>query len=105
IELQRERLKLSFYQCRRKLMVGKLALDLSPLEAAWLLARKSSDGSGGPNLGPQYTSLALSRSSASKYTCKNKSSGVCLVTGVVFHRIKTFLFSSSKRRDWDLKDG
>jgi putative transposase len=34
IELQRERLKLSFYQCRRKLMVGTLALDLSPLEAA-----------------------------------------------------------------------
>jgi hypothetical protein len=33
IELQRERLKLSFYQCRRKLMAGKLTLDLSPLEA------------------------------------------------------------------------
>jgi putative transposase len=34
VELQRERLKLSFYQCRRKLMAGKLTLDLSPLEAA-----------------------------------------------------------------------
>lgn len=34
IELQRERLKLSFYQCRRKLMVGTLTLDLSSLEAA-----------------------------------------------------------------------
>ncbi len=34
VELQRERLKLSFYQCRRKRMAGKLTLDLSPLEAA-----------------------------------------------------------------------
>jgi len=34
VGLQRERLKLSFYQCRRKLMAGKLTLDLSPLEAA-----------------------------------------------------------------------
>ena len=34
VELQRERLKLSFYQCRRKLMAGRLTLDLSPLEAA-----------------------------------------------------------------------
>lgn len=33
IELQRERLKLSFYQCRRKLMAETLTLDLSPLEA------------------------------------------------------------------------
>ncbi|MCL6569650.1 MAG: IS701 family transposase, partial [Meiothermus silvanus] len=31
IECQRERLKLSFYQCRRKLIAGKLTLDLSPL--------------------------------------------------------------------------
>ncbi len=34
IELQREGLKLSFYQCRRKLMARTLTLDLSPLEAA-----------------------------------------------------------------------
>jgi hypothetical protein len=31
IECQRERLKLSFYQCRRRLIAGKLSLDLSPL--------------------------------------------------------------------------
>ena len=31
IEGQRERLKLSFYQCRRRLIAGKQGLDLSPL--------------------------------------------------------------------------
>lgn len=31
IECQRERLKSSFYQCRRRLIAGKLSLDLSPL--------------------------------------------------------------------------
>jgi len=31
IERQREGLGLSFYQCRRRLIAGKLSLDLSPL--------------------------------------------------------------------------
>lgn len=31
MERQREELGLSFYQCRRKLIAGKLRLDLSPL--------------------------------------------------------------------------
>ena len=34
IECQRERLKLSFYQCRQRLIAGKLSLDLSPLFGA-----------------------------------------------------------------------
>jgi len=33
IECQREQLKSSFYQCRRRLITGKLSLDLSPLWA------------------------------------------------------------------------
>ena len=34
IERQREGLGLSFYQCRRKLIAGRLRLDLSPLPSA-----------------------------------------------------------------------
>ncbi|GIW29824.1 MAG: hypothetical protein KatS3mg070_3187 [Meiothermus sp.] len=31
IERRRKQLKLSFYQCRRRLIAGKLSLDLTPL--------------------------------------------------------------------------